>query len=343
MQELLTEIAGHAGVPPGVLGVLAGISLALIVGTLVRSARLVLRPVGPDEASKRIRSLGSWWALFGLITATVFLGKAAALAVFCGVSLLGLREFRVLARERIAPVRVWWRLVYLATAAHYLLIYLGWFGPFWTFIPVWVFVLLVVRLVAAGQTAGFLETAGITFLGLMLIVFLLSHAVLFFALPDDRAAAGEGVGLFLFLVLVTAVNDIAQALWGRWLGRRRITPVVSPNKTWEGLLLGTATTVAAGFALAGPLTPFMDRPPELGGARLDVPYLPVLVAGLVIAVGGFLGDVTMSAVKREVGVKDSGTLVPGQGGILDRIDSLTFTGPLFFYFTYALYLRGAVP
>jgi phosphatidate cytidylyltransferase len=72
---------------------------------------------------------------------------------------------------------------------------------------------------------------------------------------------------------------------------------------------------------------------------LTVPYLPAVVAGGLIAVGGFFGDLTMAAVKRDAGVKDSSDLLPGQGGVLDRLNSLTVAGPLFFYFTYWLYHR----
>ena len=288
----------------------------------------------------RLGSLATWWALFALLVLIAVLGEGAAVAVFAGASLLGLREFRALTRERIAPVRLWWRLAYLAVPVHYLLIHLGWLDAFRTFLPVWAFGILLVRLVVAGQTGGFLETAGITFLGLMLIVFLFSHAVLLLGMPGEVNPAGGAFGLFLFLVVLTEGNDIAQALWGRLLGRRKITPTVSPDKTWEGFLLGAATTVVLSLVLAGFLTPFADRPVRLGPAWYGAPYLPALAAGVLIAVGGFLGDVTMSAVKREAGVKDSGTLLPGQGGVLDRIDSLTFTGPLFFYFTDFLYGRG---
>src|SRR4029079_15030377 len=105
-----------------------------------------------------------------------------------------------------------------------------------------------------------LETAGITFLGLMLVVFLFSHAVLVLSLPAEANPAAGPWGLFLYLIALTEVNDIAQALCGRQLGRHTITPRVSPNKTWEGFLLGAATTVALACLAAPYMTPFADRP-----------------------------------------------------------------------------------
>ena len=111
-------------------------------------------------------------------------------------------------------------------------------------------------------------------------------------------------------------------------------PVISPHKTWEGFLLGATTTVGLSLILSRFLTPLADSALQLGEQQIHIPYLPAAIAGVLIAVGGFFGDVTISSIKREVGVKDSGSLLPGQGGILDRIDSLTYTGPLFFYFVY---------
>jgi phosphatidate cytidylyltransferase len=102
-----------------------------------------------------------------------------------------------------------------------------------------------------------------------------------------------------------------------------VIPAVSPGKTVEGLLGGVATTVVLAY-LAGPYFTPMSQ-------------LHCVFAGVLISITGFIGDVVMSAVKRDVGVKDSGTLLPGHGGILDRLDSLTYTGPLFFHYVYYLY------
>jgi phosphatidate cytidylyltransferase len=131
------------------------------------------------------------------------------------------------------------------------------------------------------------------------------------------------------------MNDIAQALVGRKIGRRHITPRLSPHKTWEGFLGGVLTSVVLGTLLAPWLTPFADKSPDIGW--LPPPAWGALAGGL-IAAAGFLGDINMSAVKRQSGVKDSGTLLPGQGGVLDRIDSLTFTAPCFLY-----YLKAVIP
>ena len=139
-------------------------------------------------------------------------------------------------------------------------------------------------------------------------------------------------------MLLTESNDIAQALWGRQLGRHKVTPQVSPHKTWEGLLLGISTTVLLAIALAPLLTPLHAGPSrESLRVELGFPVVWSALAGVAIAVSGFFGDITMSAVKRDVGIKDSSSLLPGQGGMLDRIDSLTFTAPVFFYFVYWLY------
>jgi len=140
------------------------------------------------------------------------------------------------------------------------------------------------------------------------------------------AFSGFGHGRFRVAALsgfLTQSNDVAQFLWGKALGRRKIVPNVSPNKTLEGFLGGVATTTFIAVLLSGLLTP-LCRP-------------LALLAGILISMAGFVGDVTMSAIKRDIGVKDSGTLLPGHGGILDRIDSLTYSAPLFFHFTHYLY------
>ena len=106
--------------------------------------------------------------------------------------------------------------------------------------------------------------------------------------------------------------------WGKLTGRHKVTPTVSPKKTWEGLIGGIATTTLLASLIGPYLTPMDFRWSAL--------------AGLTIGLSGFLGDITMSAMKRALGVKDTGGLIPGHGGILDRVDSLTYAAPVFAHF-----------
>ncbi|MBC9974373.1 phosphatidate cytidylyltransferase, partial [Escherichia coli] len=154
------------------------------------------------------------------------------------------------------------------------------------------------------------------FWGWIMTVFALSHAAWLLMFPSMNIQGGAL--LVLFLLALTESNDIAQYLWGKSCGRRKVVPKVSPGKTLEGLMGGVITIMIASLIIGPLLTPLNT--------------LQALLAGLLIGISGFCGDVVMSAIKRDIGVKDSGKLLPGHGGLLDRIDSLIFTAPVFFYF-----------
>lgn len=178
-------------------------------------------------------------------------------------------------------------------------------------------------MVLIGETKHFLQAAGTLHWGLMAFVFSLSHLAYLLILPKSQAFSAGGAGLMLFVVFLTQFNDVSQYIWGKLFGKHHIIPKVSPNKTWEGFLGGLLTTIALATGLSKVLTP------------LSLPM--ALVAGVLISSAGFIGDVTISALKRDLGIKDSGNLLPGHGGILDRVDSLVYTAPLFFHFTYYFY------
>jgi phosphatidate cytidylyltransferase len=192
------------------------------------------------------------------------------------------------------------------------------------FIPVYMFLLLPLRMVTIGQTEGFLRAAGTMHWGLMVTVFSLSHTAFLLVLrlrdaPDEL----PGPGMVLFLVVLTQLNDVCQFLWGKSLGKRKVVPTVSPGKTWAGLLGGVATTTLTAYFVGPILTPMSAN--------------QSIIAGLIIGIGGFVGDVNISALKRDLHIKDSGSLLPGHGGILDRVDSLTYTAPLLFHYLYWLF------
>lgn len=287
---------------------------ALAAGTAVRLT--ALRGVAREIAGKRLDSLKSWWIVFALVVSIALLGVKAAVFVFAAISLLALREFMQLAAE---PVDRRLRLVaYAIVPFNYLWIWFGWSNVFVAFLPLVMLAISSSVLVVTGQTAGFVRQIGRTHFATLISVYCLAYAALLFQLsPTTNSEAGVA-GWFLFLVLLTESNDIIQALVGRRIGRHKITPHVSPHKTWEGFVGGVIATLLLALALAPWLTPLN--------------YFESASAGFVIALAGFFGDLNMSAVKRDAGVKDSSGLIPGQGGILDRIDSLTFSAPAFYFF-----------
>jgi phosphatidate cytidylyltransferase len=171
----------------------------------------------------------------------------------------------------------------------------------------------------AGQTERYLSRAAIIHWGLVTCVYTLGYVPMLMRVPAAEAPQAGPAGLVLLLLVATEANDVAQYCWGKALGRRKIMPKVSPNKTWEGFLGGWATTTALILLVAPYLTPL--RGWGLWSIALLLP--PV----------GFAGDVTMSAIKRDLKVKDTSALIPGHGGVLDRVDSLTFTAPMFFHLT----------
>ncbi|HCJ7757512.1 phosphatidate cytidylyltransferase [Citrobacter freundii] len=292
---------------------LAVIFALLLIATVVNGL-LVWRRPGKDwrELTLRIRT---WWVIIVLFSLAILSPRWLALIFFALVSFMALKEFLTLAPSRQTDrMPLLW--MFIAIPINYWLIGINWYGMFVVFIPVYAFLFLPVRMVIAGDTQGFLRFVSQHHWSLMTTVFAFSHVAFLLVLPDDGKQTGAL--LVLFLVGLTEFNDIAQYLWGKSIGRIKVMPKVSPNKTLAGLVGGVVTTTLMAAVLGPVMTP------------LNLPLS--LLAGFIIGLSGFCGDVVMSAIKRDIGVKDSGTLLPGHGGILDRLDSLIFTAPVFFHF-----------
>jgi len=296
------------------------IGALLFLASLASIALVRARPERDyTELRQRVRT---WWLIAGVFAAAVLFNRTVSVAVLGFISFLAFKEYLSLIPTRRADHRVlFW--AYLAIPVQYYWVWTGWYGLFIIFIPVYVFLLLPMRMILIGETQGFLRAVGTLHWGLMITVFSLSHMAYMLVLPEATNPAGGRMGLLIFLVVLTELNDVAQYLWGKSFGRRKISPKVSPNKTVAGFVGGVATTVLLAVLFAPYLTPLS--------------FAASLAAGALIGIGGFVGDVTISALKRDLGVKDSGSLLPGHGGILDRLDSLTYTAPLFFHFVHYLY------
>jgi phosphatidate cytidylyltransferase len=309
------------------------ILLAVVIALAVSSvATIWLQRWRPEKYYSELRArVRTWWVIVGLFAVAMMLDRGGAILFFAGVSAFALREYLTLVPPRVADWRVlsW---AYLCVPLQYLWIYFEWYGMFIIFIPVYAFLFLPTRLVLLGRTEGFIQSTSALHWGLMTTVFSLSHAAYLFVMEpgpaprwpphwsDGAGIASAGPGLLLFLVMLTELNDIFQFLWGKSFGNVRIAPTVSPGKTLAGFLGGVATTTALA-AIIGPWLTIMDR-------------THATLGGLIIALAGVAGDLSISALKRDLGVKDSGRSLPGHGGILDRVDSLTYTAPLFFHYVW---------
>ncbi len=293
-------------------------TLVIVAAILAGSTtiNLALKRVLPPKLNEEIaRRINAWWFMAAVFFGAVLAGRTAAIVLFAFVSFWGLKEFVTLLKTRAADHRtlVW---TFLAVPIQYAWIGMGWYGMFVLFIPVYMFLWLPARLVLARETAGFVSSASQIQWGLMAFVFGLSHMAMLLQLNVPADAGYDGRTLLLFLVLVVELSDVLQFCWGKALGRHKIIPAVSPNKTWEGFLggIGTVALVAVGLRY---LTPFSAG--EAAGIAL------------LVGVAGFAGGAVMSAVKRDFGVKDFGKALPGHGGVLDRVDSLCYAAPVFFH------------
>jgi phosphatidate cytidylyltransferase len=305
------------------LWAMATIFAALSGGTLVRFA--ALRGAPADVAQSRLDSLKTWWILAGLLAVALLGGKTGVLALLTVAALLGLREFvSLVGREAVGSLTI--VVVFLLAAGYFVLLLAGLGEPARQAAPV-VFVVALGGLRAKlGLIEGYVRSTAAMIWGLLLFVYCLSHAYLMLELPAVPAPPVGSLGWFLFLALLTETNDITQALAGRRFGKTKLTPRTSPNKSLEGLVSGMAATVLLAVVSAPSLTSLPQ------GRSFVTGILVSAAAGILISLFGFLGDINVSGIKRDVGVKDGSRLLPGQGGMIDRINSLTFTAPVFYYY-----------
>jgi phosphatidate cytidylyltransferase len=292
----------------GLLGVatVAGQAVTVTVGDSARET--------VDNLNARIRG---WWVMSAAFAIAVLTGGIGSVVLFGLISFLALREFVTLTPTARADhgALVW--CFFVVTPLQYVLVGIQWYGFFSIMIPVYAFLFVTARAVLAGQTERFLERTATIQWGLMACVYCVSYAPALLLLDID-GFEGQNAKLLLFLVVVVQLSDVFQYVWGKLVGRHRVAPSISPNKTWEGLIGGLACAVAVGTGLWW-ITPFN-------------PWQAAAMA-LAIALMGFVGGLVMSAIKRDRGVKDYGALIQGHGGVLDRVDSLLFAAPLFFHLT----------
>lgn len=295
--------------------IFAGLGVALLVASAVGYA-LHRRSGGTavDNLNARIRA---WWVMIAISGGVLLAGNGAIVALFGLLSFLAFREFVTQTPVRRADHMALFVSFFLALPVQYLLIGVQWYGLFAIFIPVYAFLTIPILSAVFADAQKFLQRTAETQWGLMICVYCLSHvpALLTLQIPGYQ---GRGALLVVFLMLVAQASDVLQYIWGKLLGKHKIAPLVSPSKTVEGFVGGVLSATLLGAAL-WQITPFSP----IGAGAM----------ALLITLVGFLGGLVMSAIKRDRGIKDWGQLLEGHGGMLDRLDSVCFSAPIFFHVT----------
>lgn len=338
----------------GAVVILLGLAEA-VLAMLKRRPDSGLDAAALETFRRRVRA---WWILFSALAGAFLMGHWATVILFGLMGFWALREFITVTPTRPSDhITLFW-VFFIFTPLQFILVGIGYFGLYSIVIPVYAFLFIPARIALVGDYRRFLERTAKIQAGLLICVYCLSHAPALLSLPlnSPEAAtpitleaaaneatiavseplastanktplknisldAGGNIRLLFFFILLVQLSDALQYAWSQLPSKHVIVPSINTTHTWEGLLGGTASTTLIGAALWW-ATPFQ-------GAHW---WMAAAMAAL-IAVMGFAGKITMSAIKRERGVRDYGTLVEGHSGVLDRIDSICFAAPVFFHCT----------
>ena len=258
-----------------------------------------------------------------LLIIFVFVGEGIPFILSVAVlSVIGLYEFYRGVRETGAEPQEW---VGLASAFLFLLAARHPFHEAAFSLPgvLTLFVIATLTIELIQENRAPIKNLGTTFLGVAYVGWLFSYLVAIrsidgvFHVRDVPWAIPVGAWFVLYVAFTSWAMDTGGYLVGRKWGKHKLVPKVSPNKSWEGLFAGFASTILVSLLM---------------GLPMGIPWYTNLFLGLGIGVASLVGDLAESSIKRDIGIKDFGSILPGHGGILDRFDGLLFAAPFFYYY-----------
>jgi phosphatidate cytidylyltransferase len=261
------------------------------------------------------RAYCGWLILAPLAFGCIFLGRGMAIAFLTLLGLAGFREFaRATGLYRNGSMT---SAVYAGILVAGTLCIVrdpatgkpGWYSMFMA-LPIFAVAVILAVPILRNRAKGQLQALSLAIVGFFYFGWMFGHLAFL-------ANARQAYSYLLYVLVAVELNDVAGYVCGKVLGRHRLCSNISPKKTWEGAL------GALGFSMLLPWVLHFTLPQF--GVR------DCLLAGLVVGIGGQLGDLVVSTIKRDIGLKDMGTLIPGHGGVLDRMDSLVYVAPLFFH------------
>ena len=334
--------------------IIAVLAILYLVGRFLgRQPEGTINPAIVRMFQQRVQA---WWLMYSVLAAGFLLGRVPTVVLIGLIAFWALREFISMTPTRRGDHSALFWVFFVFTPVQFVLVGMGraYYPVYSIMIPVFASLLIPARITLSGDAKRFLERYAKIHVGLMICVYSLSFAAAVLDVeiePEGVATVGSpsggetpdettttktevvepdaGVpvvavsvearspaGLLFYLVLIVQLSDVFQYAWGRLLGKRVIAANINASRTWEGLVGGVATAAVCGVLFSW-ITPFS--------------WWGSSIMSMILAVMGAAGGMTMSAIKRDRGVTDYGTLVQGHAGVLDRIDSLCFAAPVFYH------------
>lgn len=297
---------------------------ALVIASLVGFLLSRRDTMGVESAlvSRFNQKLRVWWLMTAIFVIGFLLQRIGVVILFGCVSFWALREFITMTPTRRGDHRTLFWVFFVFTPLQYILIASDNYGMYSIMIPVYASLFIPTRAAIAGDYKRFLERSAKIQAGLLICVYALSYAPALLDLDLVRTGGekwnGSNVSVLIFLVVISQLASVLERGWSKLAGRHVIAEKINGSRTWEGVLGSMVTTglIAASLSWATPFYPW-----EAG----------VLAAVVTAMACG--GAMTMSAIKRDRGVTDTGTLVQGHAGVLDQIDNICFAAPVFYHMT----------
>lgn len=278
-----------------------GWAMLLLYGLLaLASAGVGLSPARQSALSQQINA---WWRIFPVVSLCLLLYP-------WGLGLLSLLIAGLAMRE-LGMHYPGWAPFFYGTCVVVLLLQM----LLTLYDPEWACAVLLGMLIL--QTLAFGVYRRASWMLVLLFLWLCAGLSFLPRLLHLTSHASTNMAWFFYLFVLTALNDIAQFVCGKCWGRHKVAARISPNKTWQGLLGGVLISMAVSVLLGWYL--------QLAAVR------QLLGLGVLLSLAGFVGDMVLSAAKRRLGIKDFSQLIPGHGGILDRVDSLVLTAPALYW------------
>jgi len=291
------------------VGIVGGALLA--VGLLL----LVMKHLAGKNVDSVWRTYRSWLVMAPLVFVAMAGGRIVLILAIGALSLMGFKEF-----SRATGLYHDW---YMTGAVYFGIACLiavclatdpreqtpGWYGLFMV-LPVYIVGLILFMPILRNQYQGQLQGIALAILGFIYLGWMFTHLAFLVNSP-------HATGYLLYLVFAVGLSDISAFTFGKLYGRHPLRNQISPNKTWQGSLGALGVSMALPWLLHGSF-------PHFGPFQL-------VLTGMIVGIGGQLGDLSISTIKRDLAIKDMGSVIPGHGGVLDRVDSLIFVSPIFLH------------